>query len=368
MSGRMEKWALHLSRYDIQHEPRTAIKSQALADFVVDFSPALEEEAQKEVLALQEPKATQKWTLHTDDATNIRGVGLGVVLTSPQRDKLARAIRCNFKATNNEAEYEALITGLTVARDMKIQHLEVISDSLLMVNQINEEYAAKDARMIAYLEVTRRLIKGFKEFKIDQVPRNLNTEADALANLGSNINPEEFRAIPLVHVLSPAIEKEATMNVHEIQTDPVGEEESSWTKPLKDYLQDKIVPAGKVAASALALRASKYCLISNVLFKMSVAGPFLRCLENEEAQQVLQSLHSGKCGNHSGGRNLANRALGMGYYWPSMRKEAAEFAKKCLACQKHAPLTHKPSEELHPTLTPWPFMKWGMDIVKLPPS
>ncbi|XP_021733295.1 uncharacterized protein LOC110700115 [Chenopodium quinoa] len=58
----------------------------------------------------------------------------------------------------------------------------------------------------------------------------------------------------------------------------------------------------------------------------------------------------------------------MGYYWPSMRKDAAEFAKKCLAYQKHAPLTHRPSEELHPTLTPWPFMKWGMDIVKLPPS
>uniref|UniRef100_A0A803N8R7 RNase H type-1 domain-containing protein n=1 Tax=Chenopodium quinoa TaxID=63459 RepID=A0A803N8R7_CHEQI len=96
-----------------------------------------------------------------------------------------------------------------------------------MVNQINGEYAAKDARMIAYLEVTRKLIKEFKEFKIDQVLRNLNTEADAMENLGSNINPEEFGAIPLVHVLSPAIEKESTMNVHEIQTDPTGEEESS---------------------------------------------------------------------------------------------------------------------------------------------
>uniref|UniRef100_A0A803N973 RNase H type-1 domain-containing protein n=1 Tax=Chenopodium quinoa TaxID=63459 RepID=A0A803N973_CHEQI len=67
---------------------------------------------------------------------------------------------------------------------MKIQHLEVISESLLMVNQVNGEYAAKDARMVAYLEVTKKLIKEFKEFKIDQVPRNLNTEADALANLG----------------------------------------------------------------------------------------------------------------------------------------------------------------------------------------
>ncbi|XP_021773363.1 uncharacterized protein LOC110737311 [Chenopodium quinoa] len=287
------------TRYDIQYEPRTTIKSQALADFVVDFSPTLEEEAQKEVLALQEPKATQKWILHTDGAANIRRVGLGIVLTSPEGDKIAQAIRCNFKATNNEAEYEALITRLTVAKDMKIQHLEVISDSLLMVNQVNGEYATKDARMIAYLEVTKKLIKEFKEFKIDQVPRNLNTEADALANLGSNINPEEFGAIPLVHVLSPAIEKESTVSVYKVQENPTVKEGNSWTTPLKEYLLDMTKPTGKVAAQALAQKASKYCLICNVLFKKSVACPFLRCLEVKEAQQVLQSLHSGECGNHS---------------------------------------------------------------------
>uniref|UniRef100_A0A803MYZ5 Integrase catalytic domain-containing protein n=1 Tax=Chenopodium quinoa TaxID=63459 RepID=A0A803MYZ5_CHEQI len=125
--------------------------------------------------------------------------------------------------------------------------------------------------MIAYLEVTKKLIKEFKEFKINHVPRNLNTEADALANLGSNINLEEFKAIPLVHVLSRAIEKESVMSVYEIQTDPTGKEESSWMKPFKDYLLDKTSPIGKVAAQALALKASKYCLISNVLFKKSVA-------------------------------------------------------------------------------------------------
>ena len=63
-------------------------------------------------------------------------------------------------------QYEALITGLTIAKDMKIKHLEVISDSLLIVNQINGEYVAKDAKMVAYLEVVRNLTKDFEEFKI----------------------------------------------------------------------------------------------------------------------------------------------------------------------------------------------------------
>uniref|UniRef100_A0A803MY59 RNase H type-1 domain-containing protein n=1 Tax=Chenopodium quinoa TaxID=63459 RepID=A0A803MY59_CHEQI len=114
-----------------------------------------------------------------------------------------------------------------------------------MENQINGEYAAKDAKIIAYLEVTKKLIKEFKEFKIDQVPRNFNTKEDALENLGSNINPDEFGAIPLVHVLSQAIEKESTTNVYEIQTNPTEKEERNWTKPLKDYLLDKTTPAGK---------------------------------------------------------------------------------------------------------------------------
>uniref|UniRef100_A0A803NA50 RNase H type-1 domain-containing protein n=1 Tax=Chenopodium quinoa TaxID=63459 RepID=A0A803NA50_CHEQI len=139
--------------------------------------------------------------------------------------------------------------------------------------------------MIAYLEVAKKLIKEFKEFKIEHVPRNLNTEADALANLGSHINPEEFGTIPLVHVLSPAIEKESTMSVYEVQTNLTEEEDNSWTKPLKEYLLGKTKPTGKVATQVFAQKASKYCLISNVLFKKSAAGPFLRCLEEKEAQQ-----------------------------------------------------------------------------------
>ncbi|XP_021723894.1 uncharacterized protein LOC110691280 [Chenopodium quinoa] len=246
---------------------------------------------------------------------------------------------------------------------MRIKHQEVISDSLLIVNQINGEYAAKDAKMVAYLEVVRNLIKEFK-FKIAQVPRNLNTKVDALANLGSNINPDEFGATPLVHVMYPSIEKESTMNVYEVQENPT-DEEDSWTKPFKDFLTNKVAPKGKVVAHAFVMKASKYCLISNVLFKKSAASPYLRCLEKQEVQQVLQSLHSGECGNHFGGRNLANKALRMGVL---LAQDVAEFIKKFLACNKHAPLTHQQSEELHPTLTPWPFMKWGIDIVKLPPS
>ena len=102
--GRMNKWSVQLSTYDISYEPRTAIKSQALADFIADFSPALEEQVNQEVFMLETNFALVRlWQLYTDSASNVRGTGLGVVLKSPQGDIIARAVRCNFKATNNEA-------------------------------------------------------------------------------------------------------------------------------------------------------------------------------------------------------------------------------------------------------------------------
>ena len=83
-TGCMEKWVINLSGYEIGYEPRTTIKSQALADFVVDFSPTLEHEASKETAILTNDEPIGTWTLHTDGSSNIRGTGLGVILKLPQ--------------------------------------------------------------------------------------------------------------------------------------------------------------------------------------------------------------------------------------------------------------------------------------------
>ena len=82
-TGRMAKWTIHLSGFDIQYEPRTTIKSQALADFMPDFSPTLEQVAQKEICCYTEPFSSGTWQLHSDGASNVHGTSLGVVLKSP---------------------------------------------------------------------------------------------------------------------------------------------------------------------------------------------------------------------------------------------------------------------------------------------
>ncbi|KAI3783284.1 hypothetical protein L1987_42361 [Smallanthus sonchifolius] len=338
MSERMEKWSVKLSAYDLIYEPRTAIKFQALADFVADFSSDIQHEADLEVQQLEESK--DEWTLFTDGASNVRGTGLGIILKSPQGDILPQSISCEFQATNNETKYEALIAGLQLARDIKIRYLQVYVDSLLIANHFNGSYAVKGEKLAKYLIKVKQLSMEFETFNITQVPREDNTEVDALANLASALRIPEGTKIPIIHILSPAIEKvnevsntEEEADIRDLEPIP-----GSWISPINKYLQDGEIPS-----------------------------PYLRCLEDPEAREVLKDLHEGDCGNHTGGRELFSRILRTGYYWPTMRKDAVTYSQKCDACQRHNNILHQPAEPLYPIFSPWPFMKWGMDIVgKLP--
>ncbi|XP_017239352.2 uncharacterized protein LOC108212130 [Daucus carota subsp. sativus] len=369
LTGRMAKWAIQLSTYDIIYEPRTAIKSQALADFVADFSPKQMTLAEEELKQFTTCHDTQAWILYTDGASNSYGTGLGFVLKSPQGDNLAYAICCDFKATNNEAEYEALIVGLTTARDMKVKNIDVHCDSLLIVNHINGSYEAKDQKMFTYLDIVKTLQLSFNAFSIQQVPREHNAQADALAGLGAVFKNTGITSIPIIHIMQPAttrIQQELVLCTNNMHTD---DEPESWMQAFKSYLQNGSLPVSPNEARVLRMKASRFVLIDDVLFKKSVSGLLQRCLSKDEAKMVLHDVHEGECGNHSGARALSNKVMRMGYYWPTMRQDAVAYVQKCDACQRHAPVIHQPSEYLHTTTPSWPFMKWGMDIVgKLPPA
>ncbi|XP_074292762.1 uncharacterized protein LOC141619642 [Silene latifolia] len=148
-------------------------------------------------------KDVEVWRMHIDGASNQRGAGVGLILRSPHGDLIAQAVRCEFKATNNETEYEALILGPRLALDMEIRNLQVYSDSLLIVNHVNDEYIARDSKMIAYLKVAMELKQKYKDYKLKQVPRDQNVEADSLTTLRANFKPTELANIHIAHVLEP---------------------------------------------------------------------------------------------------------------------------------------------------------------------
>ncbi len=145
----------------MQNKPKTTIKGQVLTDFIAEFAPensnTLTEE--EHIRGVEQTLEVKGWALYVDGAANSRGSGLGIVLISPKGELLEQVVRLNFSASNNEAEYEALLHGLRAANRLDADSLTIHYDSQLIVNQLTGEYMAKDKRMIAYLELAEPLEK-----------------------------------------------------------------------------------------------------------------------------------------------------------------------------------------------------------------
>ena len=90
LSGRLVKWAIELSEFDISYAPRTAIKSQILADFLAEFSPNLQVTANNESFSIKKQVNLSPWILHVDGSSNVKGSGLGIALETPMVNKLSR--------------------------------------------------------------------------------------------------------------------------------------------------------------------------------------------------------------------------------------------------------------------------------------
>lgn len=136
--GRIAKWGTRLGTFDIRYKPRNSIKGQVLADFVAEFTPS----SGTSLIVCQ--VTIRQWKVYVDGASNSRGLGVGVVLESPGGMSLEKSLRLGFRASNNKAEYEALIARLRAAQKFRVEEVDVFSDSWLMVNQIDGSFKARD--------------------------------------------------------------------------------------------------------------------------------------------------------------------------------------------------------------------------------
>nr|KYP52463.1 Retrovirus-related Pol polyprotein from transposon 17.6 [Cajanus cajan] len=151
LAGRMMKWSIELLEYSIKYEPRGAIKAQALANFVMD--------------------------------------GAGIVLEGPGGILLEQSLRFEFRASNNQAEYKALLAGMVLAKEMGATSLSARSDSQLITGQVAGTFQAKDPQLAKYLEKVKLLSDNFREFTLNHVPREQNSRADLLSKLASTKKP-----------------------------------------------------------------------------------------------------------------------------------------------------------------------------------
>ncbi|XP_028085065.1 uncharacterized protein LOC114286167 [Camellia sinensis] len=350
-TGRILKWAVELGQYDIKFRPRTAIKGQALADFVAKFAPgthpvcpvdlvgadlaqptvlaietsvgskagegrratALEEPGDfledvlnqgkerdqnepirdLELRSFQNPSDCWKlfigemWKLFVNGASNRHGAGLGIVLTSPDGLIIEQAITLGFPASNNEAEYEALLAELRSALRMKASALMVFSDSKLVVNQVSGEYEAKDERMAKYQALVRAEIKKFVAIRMEQIDHEENSAADELARLASAQtafpNPLMIEFLPWPNVEEPEMTK-----VHCADLGP------SWMDPIIVFLKDRVLPEEKKAANKIRAKSERFWLSSfGALYKKSFTGLYLKCVHLAKVEAFLYEIHKG---------------------------------------------------------------------------
>ncbi|XP_016196211.1 uncharacterized protein LOC107637293 [Arachis ipaensis] len=282
--------AIELSQYDLQYEPRHAIKAQAMADFLV------------EVMGNTPDTPNTRWKLHVDGASNQTFGGAGVILESPTGVVYEQSIKFDFPVSNNQAEYEALLDGLQLAREVGATRVKV-----------NGTYQARDSLLQKYLERVKKLSEEFDEVTVQHVPRERNTRADLLSKLASTKPGTGNQS------LIQGLVKEPTVTLHLTQADP------SWIDPITDFIEDGKLPNDEKTTKVLRREASKYTIIQGQLFKKGLNQPLLKCLRSDQTDYVLSEVHEGCYGHHIGGKTLARKLVRDGYYWPSMMADSKEF-------------------------------------------
>ncbi|GKB75763.1 reverse transcriptase domain-containing protein [Tanacetum coccineum] len=187
---------------------------------------------------------------------------------------------------------------------MGVKNLQANVDSRLVANQVNGTYVAKETDMVRYLEKVKTLTNSFKAFSIKQVPRSENKKADALSKIAST---------SFAHLSKQVL-------VEELKEKSISAVKMT---PIFKYLMDKTLPVEVKKARAVKRKSWRM---------------------------------------HAGTRSIVAKALRIGYYWPTMHEDARKLIRACQDCQVHKPIPRSPQQNLSPTMSPWPFYKWGIDI------
>jgi ribonuclease HI/transposase InsO family protein len=331
------------------------------------------------------------------------GAGAGLLFISPLGKHLRYVLRLHFPASNNMAEYEALVNGLRIAIELGVRRLDARGDSQLVINQVMKNSHSHDPKMEAYCDEVRRLEDKFYGLELNHIAPRYNKTADELAKIASgrttvppdvfsrdlhqpsvktDDTPEPEKAsaqpeAPSAQFEAPSARLEAPSARPEAPSAPEGEalhieEERSgvtpnwnWQTPYLQYLHRGELPLDRAEARRLARRAKSFVLLGDgkELYHRSTSGILQRCISVAEGQELLQEIHLGACGHHAAPRALVGNAFRQGFYWPTVVADATRIVRTCEGCQFYARQTHLPAQALQTIPITWPFDVWGLDLV-----
>jgi ribonuclease HI len=160
---RIGKWVAELNEFSIDYVHRSSIQSQALADFIADWTPGAQDE--------KASKDAEAWTVFCDGSWGTFGEGAAAVLIAPSKVRTRYAVKLDFSCINNIAEYEALLLGLRKLKAMGIRRAVLKTDSQVISGHVDKSCKARDPKLEKYLDTVRRLEASFEGFSVKNIPR-----------------------------------------------------------------------------------------------------------------------------------------------------------------------------------------------------
>ncbi|XP_058772888.1 uncharacterized protein LOC131646985, partial [Vicia villosa] len=357
LTGRIARWQMLLSEYDIEYRAQKAVKGSVLADHLA-HQPINEYQSLKfdfpdedvmylkmkdcdEPLPEEGPDPGSRWGLIFDGAVNAFGNGIGAIIITPKGTHIPFSARLLFECTNNIAEYEACIMGLEEAIDLRIKILDIYGDSALVINQIKDKWETYHPGLIPYRDYARRLLTFFNKVELHHIPRDQNRMADALATLSSMFKVNHWNDMPTVRITR--LERPAYVFATEVVIDELG--------------------ASNKDKKTLRRLSGSFFLNGDVLYKRNFDMVLLRCVDRHEADMLMHEVHEGSFGTHSNGHAMSKKILRAGYYWLTMESDCYKHVKRCHKCQIYADKIHVPPTLLNVLSSPWPFSMWGIDMI-----
>lgn len=228
-TGRIAKWGTRLGSFNIQYRPRSLVKGQVLVDFVMEFSPKNDE---RMVCHLE----NHPWKVFVDGASSATGVGTRIVTVTSDGIQLEHSFRLGFKASNNEAEYEAFFSDLRTVLGMGARDVKIYSDSRLVVNQVWGNFEAWDSWMKAYLRAVKQIMNKFCTAKVAQVGRAQNSHADSLATLASSMTEDVPWLIKVELIMESSISVADNARTVGVDAATISATGPCWMDPIINFL------------------------------------------------------------------------------------------------------------------------------------
>jgi ribonuclease HI len=326
----------------LAYAPRKAIKSQILADFVAEWT-----DTQLPTLQIQ----AECWTLYFDGSVMKTGAGAGLLFVSPLGEHMRYAVRLHFPASNNMAEYEALLCGLKIAIEIGVKHLDVRGDSQLVIDQVMKNVSCHDDKMEAYCKAVRALRASSTASSSITCPAGTTRRQTSWprSRPGGSLSPPNVfaRDIPQPSVTlephpsnhtEPSGSPSNPAGAEPMDEDPSNEAyvlsllegygadeaevmdvepapiSADWRDKYIAWMDQGELPSDRSEAKRIARMAKSFALVDGELYKRAASCILQRCVPIPEGRELLRDIHEGICGHHDAPRTLVGNAFHQGFY------------------------------------------------------